>query len=53
MTNPAWERDGDRQVNEAIKRKRVWLSLAGTLVAAAESYGRSYEGSLIRHLYAG
>lgn len=53
VTNPAWERDGDRQVNEAIKRKRVWLSLAGTLVAAAESHGRSCEGSLIRHLYAG
>lgn len=37
MTNPAWAVDGDRQVNGAIKRKRVWISLAGALVAAAET----------------
>ena len=52
MTSPAWERDGDRQVNGAIKRKRVWISLAGALVAATEFYGKSCEGSLLRHLYA-
>ena len=52
VTSPAWERDGDRQVNGAIKRKRVWISLAGALVAAAEFHGRGCEGSLLRHLYA-
>lgn len=36
VRNPAWAADGERQVNGAIKRKRACISLAGTLVAAAE-----------------